>query len=114
MGRLHQGRGIRSNWMTPVKARFRKGFRIGSRAAARDQPATRQPRPLVRQQIQAQMLDIERAGAVSDDGALIAAPLSVMLMDLKTSRLARNPTHRDSRVDVIGYALCHDRIITGK
>ncbi len=38
--------------------------------------------------------------------------VSVMMMDLKTSRLGSNPTHYDSRVDVIGYALCHDRIVT--
>lgn len=40
--------------------------------------------------------------------------VSVMMMDLKTSRLAHKPAHYDSRVDVIGYALCHDRVITGK
>ena len=40
--------------------------------------------------------------------------VSVMLMDLKTARLGHNPAHRDSRVDVIGYALCHDRIIENR
>lgn len=38
--------------------------------------------------------------------------VAVMLTDLKTSRQSRTPSHRDSRVDVIGYQLCLDRIVT--
>lgn len=38
--------------------------------------------------------------------------VAVMMMDLKASRLAGNPTHDDSLTDIIGYALCHWRIVT--
>jgi Domain of unknown function (DUF4406)/Domain of unknown function (DUF6378) len=39
--------------------------------------------------------------------------VAVMLTDLKTTRQARTPEHRDSRVDAVGYQLCLDRIVTG-
>jgi hypothetical protein len=37
--------------------------------------------------------------------------VAVMMVDLKTSRQAASPHHFDSRVDVIGYELCLDRIL---
>src|ERR1022692_2144982 len=37
--------------------------------------------------------------------------VAVMMVDLKTSRQAASPGHFDSRVDVIGYELCLDRIL---
>jgi len=40
--------------------------------------------------------------------------VAIMMADLKSSRMANNPEHLDSRIDLIGYTLCADRIITGK
>ncbi len=41
------------------------------------------------------------------------AIVAVMLAGLKLGRLGRTPEHRDGRVDLIGYGLCLDRIVTG-
>jgi hypothetical protein len=37
--------------------------------------------------------------------------VAIMMTGLKLSRLCQTPDHRDSRVDVIGYALTLDRVI---
>lgn len=37
----------------------------------------------------------------------------LMMIGVKLSRLSRNPAHRDSVVDIIGYSLCHSWATTG-
>lgn len=39
-----------------------------------------------------------------------AEQVALMMIAMKLSRLARDPSHHDSRVDVIGYAICLDRL----
>jgi hypothetical protein len=42
-------------------------------------------------------------------GTLTAQDVSVMMMLLKCARLANDPTHRDSIVDICGYAALIER-----
>lgn len=41
---------------------------------------------------------------------LTAAQVALMMMDLKLARLAHNGNHRDSLMDILGYALCYARL----
>lgn len=39
-----------------------------------------------------------------------AEQVALLMIAMKLSRLARDPSHHDSRVDIIGYAICLDRL----
>lgn len=45
----------------------------------------------------------------TDNHELTAQDVAAMMVLLKTARLANNPTHRDSLVDICGYAALIER-----
>ena len=54
-----------------------------------------------------QLLDqIARRWSLTLGTAVTPAQVALCLIDLKLARLARNPRHIDSVVDVAGYAAC--------
>lgn len=51
-----------------------------------------------------------RRNSVSSEHPLTAREVCVMMILLKSARLARTPDHADSLADVVGYVVCSDRI----
>ena len=43
-----------------------------------------------------------------------ARQVALCLIGVKISRLCQTPDHRDSIVDIAGYAGCYDRVVTGE
>lgn len=40
-----------------------------------------------------------------------AEKVAILMIAFKLARLSKTPTHRDSKVDVIGYVLCLERLM---
>ncbi len=40
--------------------------------------------------------------------------VAMLMVLMKVARLATNPTHKDSLVDIAGYARCGERVLTNK
>lgn len=57
---------------------------------------------------------IEGADPLINPNELTAIDSAIMNILQKIARLAENPTHMDSVVDIAGYAATIERIITGK
>lgn len=49
-------------------------------------------------------------GKLKDGESVNAYDVAQMMISLKKARLKSNPHHRDSKVDIIGYTICHDRL----
>jgi Domain of unknown function (DUF6378) len=41
---------------------------------------------------------------------ITAEDVAIMMIAFKLARLKQTPTHRDTKVDVIGYTICLDRL----
>jgi Domain of unknown function (DUF6378)/Domain of unknown function (DUF4406) len=50
------------------------------------------------------------AGKLENGITVNAYDVAQMMISLKKARLKSNPHHRDSKVDIIGYTICHDRL----
>lgn len=42
--------------------------------------------------------------------SLTAEDIAIMMIDFKLARLSQTPQHRDTKVDIIGYTICLDRL----
>lgn len=47
-----------------------------------------------------------RGTTLAEDVELTAEDVGLMMIDMKLARLSTNPKHRDSLVDIAGYAAC--------
>lgn len=56
---------------------------------------------------------IARMWSAYTESEINAVDVCNMMAMLKIARLKNNPGHEDSMVDLVGYALLHDRIVKG-
>ena len=62
----------------------------------------------------ADLLSREAGDGFAWDDLITPEMVAVMLAGLKLARLSNDPSHKDSRVDLIGYGICLDWIVRGK
>jgi hypothetical protein len=79
----------------------------GDRQKAYDHPAVNFARI-------AQMVNLLLAKKLRPGQGVLPEEVALILIAVKYSRLINEPTHRDSLVDLCGYALCSERIVRSR
>jgi hypothetical protein len=79
----------------------------GDRQEAYDHPAVNFARI-------AQMVNLLLAKKLRPSQEVLPEEVALILIAVKYSRLINEPTHRDSLVDLCGYALCSERIVRSR
>ena len=58
----------------------------------------------------ANFTEISKRWSLTLDTPVTPAQVALCMIDLKISRLTNNPTHKDSLLDILGYAACLSEI----